>query len=194
MMVFHLTFEMVPWRKEHAMAKERDRRDDLAGEHRLTDIGQAAGAVVFFMVWVLDSFFLRVSTFLFGIIPGYVRIPAAGLLLAFSAVMAYVSHRIVFVERRDPPVVITRAFFKYVRHPLYLSEILLYTGFFLLTCSLFSLAVTAGIAAFLDYVATAEEKKLEGVFGAQYLNYRKRTGKWLPKIVRQGQSSPRYPK
>jgi protein-S-isoprenylcysteine O-methyltransferase Ste14 len=165
------------------MSKTHEQRDDLAGEHRLTDVGQLVGAAAFLAVWATDSFFLRLSTFLSGIIPGYVLIPPAVLILAFSAVMAWVSHNIVFGERRDPPVVITKAFFKFVRHPLYLSEILLYFGLFLLTCSLFSLAVIAAVSIFLNYVAGVEEKKLEAAFGARYLDYKKRVGKWLPKMT-----------
>ena len=162
------------------MAKKHEHRKDLAGEHALTDIGQLIGAAVFLTVWIIDSFVLKLSIFLSGVIPAAVRIPAAAAFIVPAGIMAWVSHRIIFVERRDPPVVITKSFFKYVRHPLYLSEILLYLGLFFLTCSLLALAVIAVICLFLNYVAGAEEKLLEKTFGRRYLDYKRVTGKWLP--------------
>jgi protein-S-isoprenylcysteine O-methyltransferase Ste14 len=166
------------------MSKEPERRKDLAGEHALTDIGQLIGAVVFLAVWILDSFVFRFSTFLSAMIPPYILLPIAIVFVVLAGVMAWVSHRIIFVERRDPPVVITKAFFTYVRHPLYLSEILLYLGLFLLTCSLLSLPVIIGIVVFLNYVAGEEEKLLEKTFGRRYLEYKRNTGKWFPNLRR----------
>ena len=166
------------------MAKKHEHRKDLAGEHALTDSGQLIGAVVFLAVWISDSFFLKFSVFLSGVIPAAVRIPIAAALIVPAGAMAWVSHRIIFTERRDPPVVITKSFFRYVRHPLYLSEILLYLGLFSFTCSLLSLAVIAVICVFLNYVAGAEEKLLEKTFGRQYLDYKRATGKWLPNLRR----------
>jgi len=163
------------------MAKKHEHRKDLAGEHALTDIGQLIGIVVFLAVWISDSFFLKFSVFLSGVIPAAVRIPIAAALIVLAGAMAWVSHRIIFIERRDPPVVITKSFFRYVRHPLYLSEILLYLGF---TCSLFTLAVVVLIALFLNYVAEAEENLLEKTFGREYVDYKRATGKWLPNLRR----------
>jgi protein-S-isoprenylcysteine O-methyltransferase Ste14 len=166
------------------MAKKHEHRKDLAGEHALTDIGQLIGAVVFLAVWIIDSFFLKFSVVLSGVIPAAVRIPVAAALIVLAGVMAWISHRIIFVERRDPPVVIDKSFFKYVRHPLYLSEIVLYLGLFFFSCSLLSLAVIVLVCIFLNYVAGAEEKLLEKTFGRQYLDYKRATGKWFPNLRR----------
>ncbi len=48
--------------------------------------------------------------------------------------------------------------------------------------SLFSLALLIPVFIFYNYIATYEEKLLEEKFGAAYRDYKKRTGKWLPKI------------
>ena len=39
-------------------------REDLAGEHKAGDAGQLIFLFVFLIVWVLDSFVLKYSTFL----------------------------------------------------------------------------------------------------------------------------------
>ena len=54
-------------------------RGNLAGEHAFADAGQLILAILFFVVWILDSFFLQWSTFLNGMIPLYVRLPVAAL-------------------------------------------------------------------------------------------------------------------
>jgi protein-S-isoprenylcysteine O-methyltransferase Ste14 len=164
------------------MPHQHEQRKDLAGEHALTDIGQLIGAVIFLCVWILDSFIFHFSTFMETIIPLYVRIPVTAVVLVLAGAMAGISHWIIFTERRDPPEVITKSFFKYIRHPLYLSEILLYLGLVFLTCSLASLGVIVIIFLFLNYVAGAEEKLLEKLFGRRYAAYKHTTGKWFPNL------------
>jgi protein-S-isoprenylcysteine O-methyltransferase Ste14 len=69
-----------------------------------------------------------------------------------------------------------------VRHPLYLASIVTYAGLTVSTLSLFSLAILLGIFIFHDYIASYEEKLLEARLGEEYRAYKKRTGKWLPRI------------
>jgi protein-S-isoprenylcysteine O-methyltransferase Ste14 len=164
------------------MPRPHGNRKDLAGEHALTDIGQLIGFVVFLAVWISDSFVFHFATLPEAFIPLVVRIPVSAAVLVWSGAMAWVSHRIIFVERRDPPAIITKSFFKYIRHPLYLSEVLLYLGLFFLTCSLFSLGVIVIIFLFLNCVAGVEEKLLENIFGRHYRDYKRRTGKWFPNL------------
>lgn len=108
--------------------------------------------------------------------------------------MAYKSHQTIFSERRDPPVVITKGAFRFVRHPLYLSGLIAYLGLFFITFSLFSLLIIAGIFFFLNFAADFEEKKLLSFFGKQYADYRQRVGKWIPKLLaRRGQLAATKP-
>ena len=51
------------------------------GEHPLGDSGQLVLLVVFLIVWVADSFFLRISAFLPDYIPLYIRLVILGLML-----------------------------------------------------------------------------------------------------------------
>ena len=139
------------------------------------------GALVFLAVWGLDSFVLKWTTFLSTLLPLYIRIPAAVPLLALAVYMARTGLRTVFQEVREPPVVIDSGVFAWVRHPVYLSEPLLYLGLFLLSPSLAALGVAVLIMLFLDYVASYEEGKLEEKFGQSYRDYRRRVGKWFPK-------------
>ena len=128
-------------KKKPEIFKQHDHegRTDLVPEHPLTDGGQAVGALVFLAVWGLDSFVLKWTTFLSTLLPLYIRIPAAVPLLALAVYMARTGLRTVFQEVREPPVVIDSGVFAWVRHPVYLSEPLLYLGLFLLSPSLAAL-------------------------------------------------------
>ena len=52
------------------------------------------------------------------------------------------------------------------------------------TASLFSLSLLVVIFVFYNYIASYEEKLLDQRFGEPYKVYKKKTGKWVPRIGR----------
>jgi len=154
------------------------------GEHPFGDAGQLILLGIFLVVWVGDSFFLRKSTFLSNYVPLYIRLVILGLTLIIAMYLFKSGHVIVCHEARPNRVVTTGAF-RLVRHPLYLASILTYLGVTVSTVSLFSLALLVGMFIFHNYIASYEEKLLEMKFGEEYERYKKRTGKWLPRIGRE---------
>ncbi len=154
------------------------------GEHPYGDAGQLILLALFLVVWVGDSFFLHVSTFLSNQVHLYIRLAISSLALV-AAVSLFKSGHVVAHERRPAGVVSTGAF-RYVRHPLYLAGILFYFGLSVSTASLLSLTLLAMIFVFYDYIAGYEEKLLEMKYGERYSSYRRRTGKWLPRIGKNG--------
>lgn len=151
------------------------------GEHPLGDAGQLILLGVFLVVWLGDSFLLHKSTFLSDYLPLYLRLIILGLTLITAMFLFKSGHVVVSHEERANNVVATGAF-RYVRHPLYLASILTYLGLTVFTVSLFSFALFVGIFVFHNYIASYEEKLLEVRFGEEYRKYKKRTGKWVPKI------------
>jgi protein-S-isoprenylcysteine O-methyltransferase Ste14 len=156
---------------------------EKSGEHPFGDSGQLILLGVFLVVWVGDSFFLRKSTFLSDSVPLSVRLVILGLALITAMYLFRSGHVVVSHEKRPDGVVVTGAF-RYVRHPLYLASILIYLGLTVSTVSLFSLALLVVIFIFHNCIASYEEKLLEKKFGAEYFRYKKRTGKWVPRINR----------
>ena len=155
-------------------------RNDLAGEHKYTDIGQLILLFVFLVVWSIDSFFLKFSTFLADYIPIYVTIPIGVIALIISGVFAFTGLRKVFKEERAKPGVITSGVFAYCRHPVYFGSILLFVGLSILTWSLLAFGICVIIVIFYEYAATFEEKLLVKQFGQEYRDYQKRVPKWIP--------------
>lgn len=158
-------------------------RKDLIGEHTFGDIGQIILLVLFLVIWSLDSFVFKYSTRFLKIIPLYVNIPIAIICLGVAFIIAKISLKIVFGERREPPEVITKSVFGWVRHPVYLSALLLYIGLILSTLSVISFLFWFIIFIFYNYIASHEEKMLIEFFGSEYKNYIKKVPKWIPKML-----------
>ena len=151
------------------------------GEHPFGDVGQIIALIIFIIVWVLDSFFLRVSTMVAAYIPLYIRLIVALLVLAVSLYLLNASHKLV-AGGRGPDRVITDGAFRFSRHPLYLGSVLFYLALTIFTLSIVSFVVWLAIFIFYDFIAGFEEKLLVSRFGEEYLSYRQKSGKWLPKI------------
>ena len=163
------------------LRKSHQHRGDLTGEHAFSDMGQLIFLVVFLVVWIADSFVFKYSTFLTQYVSNYVRVPIALIVLVISGLLAWTGLKIVFGETREKPQVITSGVFSIVRHPIYLSSILLYLGFILLlSLSLFSALVWILIIVFYYMISVYEEKLLIQRFGSAYEEYKKKVPMLFP--------------
>jgi protein-S-isoprenylcysteine O-methyltransferase Ste14 len=153
------------------------------GEHPFGDTGQLIALGLFLVVWIGDSFFLHVSTFPSRMVPLYGRLIVSGLAIVSAIFLVRSGHTVISHGQRPADIVETGAF-KCVRHPLYLGSILTYFALAVSTASLGALVLLVGIVSFYDYIAGYEERLLEARFGGRYGEYRKRTGKWIPRFTR----------
>lgn len=151
------------------------------GEHPFGHTGQFISLFVFLTVWITDSFIVRASTFLSAEVSLIIRLSCLGVILILAFFLSQSGHQVVPHKKQNEDLMTTGAF-HYVRHPLYLSGLLLYLGLSVSTASLLSTAVFVGIFIFYDYIASYEEKQLEIKNGQAYLQYKQKTGKWLPRI------------
>jgi protein-S-isoprenylcysteine O-methyltransferase Ste14 len=151
------------------------------GEHPFGDSGQLVLLGLFLLIWVVDSFFLKISTFLSDDISLFIRLVILSLALIAAVFLIRSGHAVVSHGQYPSGVVSTGAF-QYVRHPLYLGSILFYLGLAISTASLFSLGLVVLVFFFYDYIASYEEKLMEERFHEEYRNYKIKTGKWLPMI------------
>ncbi len=151
------------------------------GEHPLGDAGQLLLFGLFLVIWILDSFILHRSTFLADDIPLVIRLIFLGAALV-AAVFLFKSGHVVVSGEQRPTTVVSSGAFRYVRHPLYLGSILVYLGLTVSTASLFCLALLVVIVLFYNYIAGYEEMLLETKLGETYIEYEKKTGKWVPGI------------
>lgn len=160
--------------------KAHQHRDDLAGEHKAGDAGQFILACSFFAVWIADTFFFKYTIFLNQHVPLGVRIPVGIVLLLLAGYLAARGHSIVFGKEKQKPEVINEGVFSIVRHPMYLSELLLYLGLLMLSLSLAAAFVWVIAIGFLHYISRYEEKLLIARFGADYERYMREVAMWIP--------------
>lgn len=159
-------------------------RDDLTGEHRFGDTGQLIIFIVFLAVWISDGFFLHYTTILDKYIPLAAHIAAGTILLLVALVLARYGLNMVFGQVREKSGVIRQGVFGIVRHPIYLSEMLLYLSLLVFRTSLAALMIWIIAVWFLHYLSRFEEKLLLERFGDEYRQYLKEVPMYFPKIMR----------
>lgn len=152
------------------------------GEHPYGDLGQIIILLGFLLIWILDSFVFRYSTFLSPYVPIYLRLIFAGLILVLAIYLVRSGHRAVSDEVLSSPRLLTDGAFSRVRHPLYLAALLFCVFLITITLSLITLFVFVGIFIFYNYIAAYEENFLEKKFGQDYRDYRKNVPKWIPRL------------
>ena len=162
--------------------KPHEGRNDLTGEHKIGDAGQVILFVLFFIVWIVDCFIYDFSAKYFQDISLLFRLPIAIIVFGLSGYLAKASLKIVFDEVRDKPQVINKGVFRFVRHPMYLSAILLYLSFLVFKFSLASFLVWIVTILFYHFIASYEEKLLLEQFGEEYEKYKQSVSMWIPKL------------
>jgi len=159
-------------------------RDDLAGEHPLADAGQLTLFLVFMAVWITDSFFFKYSSFLNNYIPLAVQISFGVIFLVISTYLVKTGMSTLFGKTRAKAGVIRKGVFGIIRHPIYMSEILLYLGLLCLSVSLAAFGVWIIGIAFFHYISRYEEKILLAQFGDEYRQYMKDVPMYFPRLRR----------
>jgi protein-S-isoprenylcysteine O-methyltransferase Ste14 len=156
-------------------------RYDLGGEHPLGDAGQLVLASLFFATWAVDTFVLRYTTWLNGYIALAARIPFGVVLLIVSGYLAKEGLSIVFGRKKESGV-IRKSVFSIIRHPIYLSEMLLYLGFLVISVSFGAAIVWGATILFLHHISRYEERLLLARFGKEYARYIEEVPMWVPRL------------
>ena len=83
---------------------------------------------------------------------------------------------------RDVQRLVNYGIFGWTRHPLYVGNFLIWMGFVIASGVLWFLPIAIVIFA-IEYtlIVAYEEGVLESIFGAEYLEYKKRTPRWMPR-------------
>ena len=165
--------------------------EHLAGEKPGSHTYQTILMVIFFVVWIVDSVLLRVTTlslgtfsvsldimFLYGTYSISVNAIPAIVILVVALYFINASHLDLFDTENGG--LVTRGVFSRVRNPMYLGIVLFYLWLMILTLSLASLVVWLVICDYYNMLANYEEIKLEEKFGDEYIEYKKSVRKWIP--------------
>lgn len=104
----------------------------------------------------------------------------AGLLVSATAARSFRKAGTPVVPFEPSTALVTSGFFRYTRNPMYLGMVLMLAGVAVLLGSLSPLLV---IPVFVWIIKSnfirGEEQFLEGIFGEQYLSYKRRVRRWI---------------
>jgi len=164
--------------------KVRKHREHMTGEHRIGDGGQLLLFLLFMVTWITDSFFFNYSTFLNDYVPLAVKIPLGIVILIVAGYLARTGMSIVFGNDNQEPGIIRKSVFSILRHPIYMSEILLYLGLIMLNIALAAIGVWVITIIFLHFISRYEEKLLLERFGEEYRQYMREVPMWIPRLRR----------
>jgi protein-S-isoprenylcysteine O-methyltransferase Ste14 len=84
-------------------------------------------------------------------------------------------------EMRKDHKLVTSGPYGYIRHPSYLAYFILFFGLFFLLLNPVALIPLVAIPGYVR-LTTYEEQLLVARFGSEYIEYQKRTGRFLPKM------------
>jgi protein-S-isoprenylcysteine O-methyltransferase Ste14 len=86
------------------------------------------------------------------------------------------------VVTREHHTLVTRGPYRWIRHPFYVAMALITLGGALIAANWFVLASGAVVFTLLAVRSRVEEEQLAARFGNAYREYKKRTGRFLPRI------------
>jgi protein-S-isoprenylcysteine O-methyltransferase Ste14 len=161
---------------------ESAQKRGIGKEHPQSLILQLLAGIIFFLIWILDSFIFHFSCIFTVFIPFILRLILFLSLLTIGCLLIFITGHILFHTKKNSSTLILEGIFAHVRHPLYLGIIVIYVGFILFTMSLISFIGWIVIIIIYDRIATFEENELEKLFKGKYSDYKKLVPKWIPKI------------
>jgi protein-S-isoprenylcysteine O-methyltransferase Ste14 len=164
--------------------QNHESRPDLAGEHPQGDRFQLYAFIIFSIAVLADHFLLGWAAYLRGKVLFGVRLPISMIFILLGVYLSLSGIHSVFSEYTEQPRMISSGLFSFMRHPVYLGAILIYTG--LLVFILSPLAFFVFITVFLlyDWLARDEEARMLRVFGSRYEDYCRQTPRWLPRFFK----------
>ena len=155
----------------------KERRRETKYSHFI----QAGLPITFIIIWILDSFVFLISTVLNNVVPLILRIILFVIVLALALILMKLSHDALFSHNEPSNTLITGGILSHVRNPMYLGVLLIYVAFLFLSISLICLGFFIVIALIYNKMVNHEQKVLEELFGDEWLAYKKRVPKWIPR-------------
>jgi protein-S-isoprenylcysteine O-methyltransferase Ste14 len=143
------------------------------------DAAQAVLAAIFFTIWAADSFWLHWTTGYSALVPSMVRTTLFIALTLFGCYFSWTAHKQIFGVNRKKPELVDYGVFQVSLHPMYLVIMMIYLGLTLSSMSVAAFLMLVVVFIFYNYLASYEEAKLAEFFGDRYIDYIKRTRRWL---------------
>ena len=142
---------------------------------------QAGLPITFIIILLLDSFVFQISVWLNEFVPFIVRIILCAIVLVIALIFIKLAHDALFSHNTPSNTLITDGILNHVRNPMYMGVLLIYVAFLCLSISLISIVFFIFVVVIYNKMVNYEEKVLEELFGEDWLAYKKRVPKWIPR-------------
>ncbi|MCD6569661.1 MAG: isoprenylcysteine carboxylmethyltransferase family protein [Deltaproteobacteria bacterium] len=163
----------------------------IKGENKEVKIAMILGGIIFTVV--LISLFITNCYDVFIPLPflhrGLLAILGC-ILLLISLIIGIISARelgnswrVGILEDQETELVQTKIY-KFCRNPYFLSYFIMFLAFFLIIPRIVLLLLVIASILYFHYMVKNEEKYLEKIHGARYIDYCKRVGRYLPRFNR----------
>ena len=146
----------------------------------LTLLGFTAAIIDFVFRQNFNLQVFAIGGFLLLVVGGFIRMKARLYLkrkAGFNSLSGTAQLRILKKHQ-----LVTDGLYKYIRHPLYLGEILRNLGVVILFSSVYGILIVTLSSIFLLFRIQIEEKMLIVVFGEEYKEYARNTKKIIPHV------------
>jgi len=138
--------------------------------------------ISFIIIQILDSSIFQISIWLNQFVPFFLRIILCIITLVLAIILVYLAHKALFHENGPSDTLITRGILNRVRNPMYSGISLIYVAFILLSISIISIILFIIIFFIYNKMVNYEENILEDLFGNEYVEYKEKVPKWIPRI------------
>ncbi len=158
------------------------------------------------LLFIIDGLILKMGIILYNpylsfFNPIDIYLQITGLIIIFFSFILYLIAgksitKEVYTKAAEERKMMTTGLYAYIRHPLYLSFILIPLGFLLVTLNYLSLLYLMAFTVFTNFDlrecgregkftfigARCEEEKLKKIYGIDYEEYMEKTGRLFPKF------------
>ena len=159
--------------------KEYQNRCDLGKTASNCDLKQGLCFIGYIVILLLDLCLIQLTISIQNILIWYLRLIIAIPIIIISVKITKKSMEMIYYRVRIPPHIITNGPFRYTRHPMYLSALLLYFSLEIATFSIIGFIYFLGVIALYSYFARYEEKHLLLEFKESYENYMNHVSRWI---------------
>ncbi len=138
--------------------------------------------IIGFLMWVVAQFTPKISILLEYNILLAVLFVVLGLMLMFiSAYFMFKVKTTINPMRPDKSsTLVTNGLYRFSRNPIYLADLTILIGWGLFLSNLFSIALIALFVLYMNkFQIEPEERKLEEIFGNEYMKYKAKTRRWI---------------
>ena len=162
--------------------EEKQKYSALEREFPRAHLYHSLFPAIFIIVWITDTLFLSLTVWLNEFVRLEIRVILFVVFFGLALLFVQLSHKALFKDHEPSDTLLIKGILKRTRNPMYFGILLVYLSFIMLSISVMCIVLFAFIILLYEKMVNFEEDILEEMFGEDYIEYKKKVPKWIPKI------------